>query len=199
MIRKILNYPFFYTLYAKLIGRVAFSKRYAETYVKAKSGQKVLELGSGCGHLIPYLPEDIDYLGCDFSQKYIDYCKRKFPKRNFLYQDITEPVKFDKTYDIVFSEGVMAGLTDEQIKKMIDNIKNNTDEHSTIILSDMDYKKENSAFTNFLLEHERGTNLRGKNDYIKLFEEAGLKINEIIYIKKAYIIPYPKVLFVCSK
>ena len=199
MIRKILNYPFFYTLYAVLIGRIAFTKRYAKEFINAKSGQKILELGSGCGHIIPFLPEDTDYLGYDLSPVYVDYCQKKFPKRKFICQDVTEPINSEKTFDIVFSEALMAGLTDEQVLKMLENIKNNTTEGSTIILSDMDYKKENSAITNFLLEHERNTNLRQKADYIKLIKEANLKIKQIVDIDNAYLIPYSKVLFICSK
>lgn len=196
--REILRIPFFYDLYITLIGGKKFFSGYVREYLKPLSRQSVLELGSGCGNITPYLPKDIDYTGFDFSQNCVDYSKKRFPERNFICQDISKDYPVYTNFDIIFSEGVMASMSDEQITGMLENIVKHADENTKIVLSDMNYCEENTFWQNFFLKKERGHNLRGKDDFIKLFEKY-LDIKEIIPVRDAFIIPNSKIVFICSK
>lgn len=77
---------------------------------------------------------------------------------------------------------------------MLETICKHTDENSRIILSDMNYVSENNFFVNFMLSHERGNNLRGKDDYLKFFTKY-FNVQKITILNDAYRIPYSKIIF----
>lgn len=53
------------------------------------SGQRVLEIGCGSGTLAEMLPEDIEYVGWDFSSVAIEAAKEKFKgKENFEFSKV---------------------------------------------------------------------------------------------------------------
>ena len=50
-------------------------KRYSNKFIlpeinKRKDNIFLLDIGCGTGNLIPYLPENINYMGIDYSQNY---------------------------------------------------------------------------------------------------------------------------------
>lgn len=199
--KRILNIPQFYNFYINLIGGKCFFKNYVAEYIKPEENQTVLELGCGAGNIINYFPKNIKYTGLDLSKKCINYCKSKFPDFNFKIQDIAVNFNLNETYDAIFSEGVMACLSDEQICKVLENICKHSKKGTKIILSDMNYNSQNSFFQRLLLEHERGKFLRSTKDYVAIFSkfEEELEIKKITETKKAFKIPNSKVIIILNK
>ena len=52
--------------------------RYAREYVRAKDGDKALDIGCGPGNALEYLP-DVDYCGFDLDPTYIKVAKARLP------------------------------------------------------------------------------------------------------------------------
>jgi len=84
---------------------------------KVKPGMRVLDVGCGSGRLIPELAGiKVDYTGIDFSETLIEQAKKRFPKREFLLGDITNPADWRKIgkYDAIFCLGVLHHIPDRK-------------------------------------------------------------------------------------
>jgi len=68
-----------------------------------QEGNKVLDLGCGNGRFFGFLKEQslvVDYIGVDFSSELLKIAKRRYPKQDFLEQDITR-LDINKRFDCV--------------------------------------------------------------------------------------------------
>ncbi len=195
--KRILKYACFFNLYQRLIGCRKYLKNYANNFVLAQSRQSILEIGCATGNIIEFFPKNIDYTGIDYSQSYINFAKNKYPEYTFICQNAAEEFILNKKFDVVICEAVLASISDSGSKKLLYNIKNHIHKNSRIIISDMNYSVSNTKLQNFFLRHERGNNLRNKDDYIKLISEF-FKIDKITVLNDVYRIPYSKIIFECS-
>jgi len=199
--KRILRIPQVYEFYINLIGGKKFFKNYADNFLAIKENQSVLELGCGPGNIIHFLPQKINYIGLDLNNDCINYCKKLFPSFDFLIKDIASDFEFNQKFDVIFSEGVMACLSDEQIENMLKNIYKHSKKDSRIVLSDMNFCSKNSKIQNFFLKRERGKNLRSTQDFLNIYKKFSdwLEIVEVIEIRKAFKIPNSKVIVISKR
>ena len=69
-IRSVLAFSATYRFFSSIVGGHARSL-YVEKYVRAKDGDKILDIGCGPGDILEYLPR-VEYLGFDMNQRYIE-------------------------------------------------------------------------------------------------------------------------------
>lgn len=115
MYKKILNISFFYNLYQTLIGCKKYLRRYATDFLKVSEDDKVLDLGCGTATMLDYLPKNIKYTGIDYSLNYIQSNKKKYKNSlyNFICKRVAEEIDLNQTFDIVYSEALMASIDDK--------------------------------------------------------------------------------------
>lgn len=195
--KRILAYPRIYNLYQSLIGANAYLKHFSETFIETEKYVRMLDMGCGTANIVPFLSSKIDYLGIDFSQKYINYASRKYSKHTFLCGNICEQNQINGAFDIIISKGVMAGLNDIELLKMFDVITSLSNKNTRIILSDMNHRNDSSVFEKFIQRHERNKELRSKDDYIRLISQK-FKIDKITELNNVYRIPYSRIVFECT-
>ena len=195
--KRILKYPFFYNFYQNIIGCKSFLKKYSQQYLKIEDNQSVLDLGCGTGNVCCFLPQNIDYVGIDISPKYIDYASKKYPNFNFHCQSLDEKINLNKTFDVIYGEAILAGLTDDQCKQMFETIVKHSKKTTRIILSDMNYSDDASFIKKLLFSSERNSNVRDREKYLSLFAPY-FEVNKISVINEVYRIPYSKLVFECS-
>src|SRR6266513_1379893 len=75
-LRHWLKVPFLYNLFQDSIGGNALRRRVIKNHVRAKAGDKVIDIGCGPAQILPWLPP-VEYLGFDVSQAYIVAAQRK--------------------------------------------------------------------------------------------------------------------------
>ena len=205
--KKILNLYLFYNIYQALIGCNKWHKRYYENFIRPiienKSIISILDIGCGTGNLVKNLPhtstqKKIYYTGIDYQQNYISYCIKKYPEHKFFCQSALDYIDLKTTFDIIISEALISNFDNENAEKFFENIIRHSNENTTIIISDMNYKKENSKIENLFLSNERGSVLRGKKEYIEILSKY-FNIKSVFEINNAYRIPYQKIVFVLEK
>lgn len=97
--------------YTELVGLVPCEIRLFEAYVPA--GSDVLDLGVGAGRTTPLLAERAGrYVGVDFAERMIEYCRRQWPELEFHVEDAADLSRFDdRSFDtVVFSYNGMDTL-----------------------------------------------------------------------------------------
>ena len=110
--------------------------KYLNDFIALLPGNKVLDMGCGCGESISYLSQfELDLIGIDFSEKMLAEACRLYPKLKFEKQNILNTTFTDKFFDGVVLTYVINHFNDEGLKlleKEIDRILKN---NGTIFLS----------------------------------------------------------------
>ncbi len=72
-----------------------------------KDGDKVLDLGCGNGRLVQLFEDvNVDYLGIDNNEKFIEIAKENYPDQDFIVKDILT-AETDKQFDAIFMIAVL--------------------------------------------------------------------------------------------
>jgi len=92
-----------------------------------KSKIKILDIGSGLGHLYSYLIErgfDIDYTGLEINESFIEQSQKTFPNAKFILGDINQLKKLDEVYDYSFASGIYnLGIKEETQNSFVEDFK----------------------------------------------------------------------------
>lgn len=197
-IKKILSVPQIYTLWQKIIGDYKLRKIYCKDYIKAKTGDRILDIGCGPGNMIDYLPQNIDYVGFDDSQLYIENAKKRYPQGNYSFfcQRINFAKDFDEKFDLIMANAVLHHIDDEEVKKLISFASTNLKPGGRFITHDGCFTENQSAIKKWLLKNDRGKFARTKENYFMLFSKYFNEIKVTIR-EDLYNIPYTIIIFEC--
>jgi SAM-dependent methyltransferase len=85
----------------------------------------LLDLGSGNGALLKYLPSQCDYVGVDHSEYSIEYCLKQYPNRTFVCSDLwvflRQLATENKKFDAVVLSGMMYNTVDKESEEHKDD------------------------------------------------------------------------------
>jgi SAM-dependent methyltransferase len=199
-IRKILSIPALYSFYQNIIGDKKLRKVYTEEFIKPQSKNKVLDFGCGPGNILSYLPEDIEYVGFDTSQKYINKAKKSFGHRGtFLCNNVTsETIQDESSFDIALANGVLHHLTDSEAKELFKLAAKALKHGGRLVTYDGCYLEKQSLISKFFLRMDRGKYVRTKDEYFKLASSSFGNV-EVVIRENLYKIPYTIIFLVCTK
>ena len=65
-LQRWLKIPFLYNLFQEAIGGNALRRKFVQSHVRAKPGDKIIDIGCGPAQILPWLPA-VDYLGFDVN------------------------------------------------------------------------------------------------------------------------------------
>ncbi|MCL0056550.1 methyltransferase domain-containing protein [Dehalococcoidia bacterium] len=88
-------------------------------YIGLEAGQRVLDVGTGTGILIPYIHRAVGAEGAivavDFSEKMLGIAREKYAWDNVKYiQDEVEKLRLDNEYDCIICYSVFPHFTDQE-------------------------------------------------------------------------------------
>ncbi len=79
-----LKVPSVYNLFSAAVGGNALRRSLIQNHVRARPGDKVIDIGCGPAQVLQSLP-DVDYLGIDINPDYIAFARRTHGEQgNFL-------------------------------------------------------------------------------------------------------------------
>lgn len=197
-IKQILSIPQIYTLWQNIVGDYKLRKVYCKEYIKAKDGDRILDIGCGPANMVGYLPKNIDYVGFDDSSLYIENAKKKLPQDNYSFfcQRVNFAENFEEKFDIIMANAILHHISDEEAEKLISFAKANLKPGGRFITLDGCFIQKQSYIKKWLLENDRGRFVRTKEHYFRLFSKY---FNEIkVNIREdLYNIPYTLIIFEC--
>lgn len=203
MIKKILSIPQIYTLWQNIVGDSKLRKIYCRDYVKAKSNDRILDIGCGPANMVPYLPSNIDYIGFDDSELYIKNAKKKFLNSensgnySFFCERVNLAQDFEEKFDIIMANAILHHINDDEAEKLISFASRNLKAGGRFITLDGCFTENQSKIEQWLLKNDRGKFVRTKEDYFKLFSKYFCEIKVSIR-EDLYNIPYTIIIFECS-
>lgn len=98
-------------------GRLGWSRAYHQRLQEivcnvVMPGQRVLELGCGCGDLLAAV-QPSEGVGIDFSQEMLALARDRYPHLRFIHTDVHR-LKLDETFDVVILSDLVNDLWDVQ-------------------------------------------------------------------------------------
>ena len=108
---------------------------YVNSYVK--SGDRVLDLACGPATLWPHFmkmfPSDIHLVGCELSQKMVEFARKRFPTHEFREGNFHQ-IPFDSgSFDVVIVSSAFHHINDRFLPTALDEIYRVLDEHGVLI------------------------------------------------------------------
>ena len=185
MINFILKYPLLYRFYQKTV-RSQYSEydffKFIFLNLKEKK-LRVLDLCCGDSFILNYINQYIDdYYGIDFSDKYLNFSKKKwgkfkFKKINLNNIDYLKEIK-DFNPNFIFVNGALHHLDDLTVK----NINKLSDIFSNSYFLSVDpVKSNNKIFNRLMIKFDRGKFIRNKDEYSNLMRSSKNTILDDFY------------------
>lgn len=168
-IRKILRIPQIYSLLQSLVRNEGHIISYINEYIKAKNGDRILDIGCGPADILNYLPE-IEYFGFDLSLEYIENAKKKYgEKGTFIHSEVNEQTLCKEDFfDIVVATNVLHHLNDKQAEDLFKLAKKSLKKGGRLITCDGCIIPKDNIISKLMLKFDRGEFVRTKNEYLML-------------------------------
>lgn len=199
LIRPILDRPFFYEFYHRLIGADYRSRVMVKQYIRPEPGDRILDIGCGPGNMLPFLPVG-EYLGVDASESYIASARRRYSHRGqFLCQRVSHhTVEQLGAFDIVLALGLVHHLEDAEAQDLFRLGYTALKPGGRVITMDGVYYAGQSMGKRYFLSRDRGQYIRSQEEYLKLahswFKQVKAHVREDVLR-----IPYSTLILECLR
>lgn len=169
-VHAVLSHPRAYQAYQRMVGSHRLWRHIIDELALPPGG-RLLDIGCGPGDVVEYLG-DVDYVGFDLSESYIDQAEERFghlPNRRFFAADVTtvEPDEIGPVH-AVLAHGVLHHVSDEIATGVFDLGSRVLAEGGAMITVDGCYADGQSRAAKFLLDQDRGRHVRTADEYVAL-------------------------------
>ena len=197
-IYNFINNPLIYKIIQHVMSGTSFRNSIIKKNIR-KSNLKILDIGCGPAQILEHIPR-CDYYGYDIDQRSIQYAKKKYRKKNYHFYckkfNKTEIKKLPK-FDFVIFFGILHHLSNKEADKMLTLCKRIMKKNSKLLTEDPILLEKQNIIAKFLIEKDRGINVRQKKEYINLLKKHFKKIKN--KVTHQFFIPYTWFTTICSK
>jgi cyclopropane fatty-acyl-phospholipid synthase-like methyltransferase len=184
MLKILLNSPVIYQSFQKAGGFFGARVKAIAEFLAIDPGVSILDIGCGPGYICSYMPTNVNYVGYDIDQAYIDHANAKFGKRARFYCRLFDASAAHELYpvDIVMMNGVLHHISDAELAGMLSNVRSVLRPGGTLFSLDGCYCTGQSAFRKWMLDNDRGDFVRDEAGYRAIlrnvFEDVELHVRE---------------------
>lgn len=199
LIRPILDTPFCYEFYHRLIGAGYRTRVLMNEYIRPKEGDRILDIGCGPGNMVPYLPK-CGYLGFDNNESYIETARQRYGDRgDFRCERVSNhTVQELGGFDIVLALGLIHHLDDSEARDLFSLGHQALKPGGRMITNDGCYRPNQSATKRYLLSRDRGQFVRTEQEYVALAKASFQTVTP--HIREDVLrIPYTHLVLVCKR
>jgi len=147
---------------------------FAQQMIRAPAGARVLDIGCGTADILAYLAAGVDYSGYDVSPDYIAAAQRRFGTRaRFTCAIVDGPqVLALPPFDIVVASAVLHHLDDATVGNLMQTVGLALRDGGRFVSIDPVLVSDQNPVARFLIEHDRGLNVRDPEGYLSLVRLA---------------------------
>ena len=198
MLRQILDGAGAYRAFARGIGATRARRLHAERFIRAKPGDRILDLGCGPADILEVLHE-VSYCGVDMSQEYIRAARERFGNRgDFQVRTLDEStITSYKEFDLVLATGLLHHLDDEEALGLFRTASAALKPGGTLVTLDGCFTRDQSAIVRWLLRHDRGRFVRLVEQYKSLAGTVFATVESHV-VEDLLRIPYTHLIMRCS-
>jgi SAM-dependent methyltransferase len=179
-LHSLLSLPSAYRFFWNAIGGRDYIRILIGEYVKPQPGNRILDIGCGPGHVLPYLP-DVEYLGFDLSPQYIATARQRFPQATFVCARVSDYALPRRSYfDIVLAMGIIHHLDDGEALQLFQIAREALRPGGQLVTLDGAFVPGQSAVARYLVRHDRGHFMRSEEGYVQLARKVFPNVDAFI-------------------
>lgn len=171
--RRVLKAPKIYSGFQSLVRSHRPRREVVDELLRIHSGDRVLDVGCGPADILEHLPE-VDYLGIDYSQAYIDAARHRFGERGrFVVADVaTLGARGEKNFDVVIALGVLHHLDDAAAHGLVRNVRACLKAGGRFVAIDPLIEHPQNPIARLLARLDRGEFVRTLDGYARIASSA---------------------------
>jgi len=198
--RRLLASAWVYRTAQALVRGDASYERIAEDHLRAKPGDRVLDIGCGPAEILGHLP-DVEYVGLDASPQYIDWARKRHGMRGRFLCQTLDNAELEElgagSFDLVLAYGLVHHLDDTEARAFFALARSALRPTGRLVTIDGCYVPEQSGFVRGLLERDRGRHVRTAEAYQDLAHSSFGTVDAQIR-HDLFRMPYTLIVIECS-
>lgn len=197
-LRSLLGRASNYDLLQTLIGAPRGRRTLAQEYIQAESEMRVLDIGCGTGSILTYLPP-VDYLGFDLNPGYVAAARERFGERGrFRCADVNAaPPEAVGHFDRILAISLLHHLDDSEVAALMEWAHRLLSPRGRFITVDPCHLPGQSAVARFLIQRDRGRNIRTAGGYSDLARTVFSAV-EVTVREDLLRVPYTHAILQCE-
>jgi cyclopropane fatty-acyl-phospholipid synthase-like methyltransferase len=199
LIRPILDRPFYYEFYHKLVGAEYRNHVLVEEYIRPQADERLLDIGCGPGSMMPFLPP-CHYMGFDTNESYIAFARKHYGTRGEFVCDRVSNTTVHRfgNFDIVLAFGLTHHLDDSEAQDLFRLGYAALKPGGRMITHDGCYAPGQSAAKRYLLSRDRGRFVRTQEQYERLARSSFNSVQSDLR-DDVLRIPYTTLIMICTR
>jgi SAM-dependent methyltransferase len=198
LFQRLLGVPRVFDLFQQLVGAPRSKAHFVTEHVRARAGERILDLGCGTGAILEFLPPGIEYVGVDLHPGYLELGRTRLGGRGtFICADITtyEP---SSDFDVVIAYGVLHHLDDEAVRAACSVARRALPPGGRVLFAEPARTDAQSRLERAIMNRDRGRYVRTPKQYVALMQEQfAATASEVV--PDGYRIPYTFVILEASR
>jgi SAM-dependent methyltransferase len=174
--RRLLEHPRLYSWYREFAAGGRERAIFAQQYVRARPGNRILDVGCGPADLLEDLPQQVAYVGADTAPRYIADAKQRFAGRGEFYCRTLDVSFVDElganSFDIVIAHGLIHHLDDREVLGLYEVVNRALVPGGRLVTLDGCFAENQSLLVRALLKGDRGKHVRDQQSYEALSRQA---------------------------
>jgi SAM-dependent methyltransferase len=175
---------------------------FATDYVRARHGDRLLDIGCGPADLLAFLPQGVEYVGFDASPGYVRSAVRRFGDRGRFHCSPVDRGIVDAlgpaSFDLVVAHGLLHHLDDRQAQEFFALARAALRPGGRLITADGCYVPGQSRLARLALSLDRGRHVRTRESYVQLAQRTFAEVVADIR-DDTFRIPYTIIFLQCSR
>ncbi len=167
--RRLLSWPKAYELLQTAVGSDASHRRFVREHLRPASGNRLLDIGCGPGHILRALPSDLRYVGFDASPEYIAAARREWGERaEFHCLRVGEQDFGTRRFDLVQAMGLLHHLDDGTCASLFELATRVLEPQGRLVTIDPAHAADQPFVARWLIGRDRGAYVRSAEEYAAL-------------------------------
>jgi SAM-dependent methyltransferase len=198
-IRSLLSVPAVFRVYQRVVGARAFKRSVINLYLRARPGDRVLDIGCGPGDVVDDMP-GVEYLGFDVSERYIEHARARFGRRgSFLVADVLDIDAGELgKFDLAHAHGVLHHLDDTVASRVCSLAAQVVVPSGRFVTVDPCFHQDQSRLARLSVSRDRGEAVRTVDQYRALAVQSFGHV-EVVVEHSPLRIPHTAAVLVCTE
>lgn len=179
--RRPLALPAVYDLYQRLVGAPDMQRRFVRDHIRARAGQRLLDIGCGTGAVVPFLPEDIELVGVDISPAYIAAARKEHGERGtFIVADASDTsIELGMPFDAAYASGVLHHIPDAPARRLVEGALARVRPGGHFVALDPTLTPGQGLLSRIIVSSDRGKHVRSPDQMARLLDGLGARIEVV--------------------
>lgn len=173
-----LSHPKLYETVQRVMGADQRRRHFADLFVRARPGDRVLDIGCGPAQLRAYLP-DVEYIGWEPNAAYVEKARNTYGDRGSFNVGLFGPEQAAtlEPVDIAIVSAVLHHMSDAQANELFVLLRQVLKPGGRVVTLDNVFIERQNPIARLLIGMDRGRHVRSPDGYQALASDVFTGVN----------------------